>query len=183
MKLNILISILAFILYGCSTTYTVLEPSSSNLFSEGQLTRKISGEKVRVEFTNGKTAEAWDFRVEYDSCRWVELNSSSIQMARTMDIRKVVSNGHMLGALEGMGIGLLAGTLVPAAFLLLNPPGGDVPLGGLAVLVGWAIGGSLGTFWGAVSGHSYEYEFVWFSHKSTLKAGIKAQPKEKSNKE
>ncbi|MGB2868958.1 MAG: hypothetical protein WBD36_10935, partial [Bacteroidota bacterium] len=150
---------------GCSSTTYVLEPSSVNPFTESQLTRKISGETVTIEFNNGTTTEARDFRMGHDSCSWFEANSGVKQEARSRDIRKICTNGHFVGSMEGLGLGLLAGVLIPFAVVPAGKQGGDVPLGGLAVLVGMAVGGPLGATCGAIVGHSYEYEFVWLIRK------------------
>jgi hypothetical protein len=144
---------------GCSTTYTVVEPSSDNPFTESQLTRNISGREVTVEFMDGKTARARDFRVEYDSCRWMDVNSDSMQVARSTDIKTIVTSDHVLGAIEGMGIGVVAVTGIAGAnYLMSNVPrggeGGGYGQAGYAVVVFYGAGGFLGATWGALSGHS-----------------------------
>ncbi|MGB2868276.1 MAG: hypothetical protein WBD36_07485 [Bacteroidota bacterium] len=190
-KPKILISILASLLYGCSTTHTVVAPSTRNPFTEAQFTDHILGRNVTVEFNDGREVDAIQFEVRGDSCVWRDPRTDLPSVVRTKDINTVVSRDHLVGGLEGLGIGFgvgeIAGALVGSAVLGKGSTGPESNKDAFVVifygLYGGICGALAGTVYGALSGHKHEYEFAWFSNKSTLKAGMKAQPKEKPNKE
>ena len=171
--------VLACLLCGCSTTYTIVEPSDSNPYAKPLFAKHIRDGKVQVCFLDDREADATMFQVGDDSCRWIDPNTGFPEAARTKDIRKVVTKNHFLGALEGLGIGLCGGISAGALLgrAIEGPPRGD--LSGLgtvvAAVVGGVIGTVAGTVHGAASGHKYEYEFVWFSRKDSSGTGREEQ--------
>ena len=169
------IMVMASLLCGCSTTYTIVEPSSRNPYTKAQFTDQLLGNEVIIELRNGEESDAVLFQLGDDSCTWIDPNTSLSRVVRTKDVQTVVKRIHVLGALEGFGIGLLGGGIAGGLLgrAIEGPPRGD--FGGLGTLVaagiGAVIGTVAGTVQGAVSGHKYVYEFVWFSRKSPSGTG------------
>jgi hypothetical protein len=180
MKMTIYIPIVAFILYGCSTTYTIVEPSSNNPNTKTQFTDQILNTKVTVEFRDGKEVDAIHFEVRSDSCFWIDSNMGYSGAVQTKDIKRVVKRDHLRGALDGLVIGGIgggtAGGLLGYAF---GGSGGDDLATGLGFLAGSFIGGIIGTIYGVSSGHKDAFQFVWLPNNSMMEAETKVPPKEK----
>jgi len=175
--------VLACLLCGCSTTYTIVEPGDSNPYTKPFFAKHIRDGTVQVCFIDEREVDAIMFQVGDDSCSWIDPNTGLPGAARTKDITKVVMKNHFLGALEGFGIGLLGGGIVGGVLgrVIEGPPRGD--LSGLGTVLAGGIGAVIGTIAGTVhgagSGHKYDYEFVWFSRKDSSGIGREEQPVEK----
>lgn len=181
MKNNIFILILPLLLCGCSTTYLILEPSVRNPDTKTQFTDHILNKKVTVEFKDGNEFEAIRFEIGRDSCDWIDPNTNLKISHRTKDIKRVLKRNHLLGTVEGFGIGIgegsvaggILGFLLATIFVDGSSGGGGAEdargMGASVGIVGGAIIGSIvGTVKGALSGHRYEYEFIWCPDESSL---------------
>lgn len=164
--------VLASLLCGCSTTYTIVEPSIRNPYTKAQFTDQILDNEVTVEFRNGEEADAVLFQLGDDSCTWIDPNTSLSRVVRTNDVQTVVKRNHLLGALDGFGIGLLGGSSVGGVTI----QGEFAAIGVLGIAF---IGAVVGTVYGALAGHKYYYEFVWFTRKAPTGIGREGQPVEK----
>ena len=163
MKRILYLAMVPFLANGCSTTYTVVEPSSRNPYTKTQFTDNIASNELVVEFRDGSVVETWGFLVGAESCRWIDPKTRLSREARTKEIKRVVEINHPVGGLEGLGIGLVGGTVAGVVFGGLS---GDPLLRVIFGVGGAIVGSAVGTIWGASSGHTDRYEFVWFSKPS-----------------
>lgn len=170
--------VLASLLCGCSTTYTIVEPSIGNPYTKAQFTDQILDNEVTVEFRNGEEADAVLFQLGDDSCTWIDPNTSLSRVVRTKDVQAVVKRNHLLGALEGFGIGLFGGSIVGGVGVAIQGNSQD-DFAAVAVVGVAFIATVVGTVYGALSGHKYYYEFVWFTRKASTGIGREGQPVEK----
>lgn len=186
MKTDTFLPILILLLHGCTTTSTIVEPSSHNPNTQEEFTDQILAKKLTIELRDGREFDAIHFEVGNDSCTWIDPNTNFSISIYTGDIKKVVKRNHLLGTAEGFGIGLGGGAVAGGllGFFLASIStsgsgggGGAEDAAGMGALVG-IVGGAfigviVGTINGGISGHRYEYEFVWLSNKSTVETSNK----------
>ena len=176
MKAGWIILVIGTVLSGCTTSYTVTPEGEEGGYSYKDLGPELNGKDGFVVLKGGKTIDATELSVHSDTVAWVEpvyeldrrtLGSRRVgetaHSAPITDVAKISSKDRALGGLEGLGLGLLAGTL------------GGMSVGGLGggkssssdifpswfsgMIIGGAIGGGAGLLAGVVIGHSSDFEF------------------------
>ena len=155
--------VFAILFCGCSFSYSVRS------MTDGEFNDKLKGKGAAIKLKDGKEVSAKEITISNDSVSWLGEGADEKSKAGIGDLNKIVIKNHALGALEGMGFGLLGGVasgiiggwiIGESTLHTGGTTGGGPNLGGLLVFAGAVAGGTvLGVLIGAVSGHSYNYEF------------------------
>ena len=152
MKKLVLIYIIGFlailIFTSCSSTYKLTNAD----FTLSELDEKIRGEDITIIMTDRKVEEGKNATINNLRTYWVELNSGQMQDIHTKDIREIIVKNHTLGALEGLGFGMLAYFPLAAVVSNIGAEGGrsnysdmgGAVVGLLAVIGGPIIGAAVG---------------------------------------
>jgi branched-subunit amino acid ABC-type transport system permease component len=94
--------------------------------------------------------------VNADSLYWTDPASRNHYAVPVNEVQRITRTNHLLGALKGLGVGVLGSVLVFAT----NPGVGvDNPAFGF-VVVGTLASPPLGLIVGAIIGHPYKYSFL-----------------------
>ncbi len=160
-----LISI-SFQLIGCSSTYLVTpyeSPKTDFIYSE--INDELSGETVCIIVSDSTEYYGYNFRIENDTAKWIDQKSNIKNTVHIKDVKTVVAKNHFLGALKGLGYGMVGGLLLGIVFI--NPfeaggghDGGIAAAGAaLATLASASLGGIGGTLVGAIHAQRYYYKF------------------------
>ena len=150
---------LAIFLCGCSSSYLVSSTGMPDAqYSYREMNEELKGRDVKIEIKNLRYISAKEVKISDDSVSWVDQRTNQKFKASIRQLDKIVVKNHFLGALEGLGLGLVGGAGAGAAALsstnFSGPPGWYVGL-----ILGGPVGGGTGLIIGAIKGHSYNYEF------------------------
>jgi hypothetical protein len=139
---------------GCSST-TEMHPSS---IEESNVQMKDRNAIIRLK--DGREWPVKNVRRSDDSVSFQDRYSSvgSGVASREVDKITTVHTDHVLGAMEGLGIGFLGPFLVSMPIFAGTDDGGEIPWIAGPIAVG-AAGGVVGLIVGAVSGFTYYDEF------------------------
>jgi hypothetical protein len=145
---------------GCSSSYEVSSSpnggSSLNAFNV-----EASDRNGTIVFQDGSELNVSNIIASPDSTRFLNEKTNAITVVPTHTVRGVVITNHGVGSLEGLGWGALVGSAT-AAVLLAVSPGVEIDSDSVVwavLLFGGVPGAVVGGIWGAIAGHSYEYQF------------------------
>ena len=176
LKLTAILVGLAICLYGCSTSYTVSSAGKPDTeYAYQEMNQELNGRHVTIEMKNGSELSAAEVTISNDSVSWINAGTADRSTSVARSVKRIAFKNHLIGALEGLGFGLIGGgglgALVGNA---LDRGGGDFG-SGFGAAVGFIIGGGagvfLGTLTGAGIGHSYNYEFTMTEQSDSLQNG------------
>ncbi len=167
---SILTALCFFIWTGCSTT-TLMHPKSNE-----ELNAQLKGHDAIVEMKEGMELSVKEVHVTNDSVSWLDRETnieSRTGIGRLSKIKTINKNDHVLGALEGLGIGFVGTT---AAFLSLSGFPSEIGgASGLAVAASVGlIGGGIGLVVGLISGFTYYDEFPLDEHNVSRSDSLKS---------
>ncbi|MBM2846538.1 MAG: hypothetical protein HW407_1850 [Bacteroidetes bacterium] len=147
--------IVASVLCGCSNSYSVRSTDYKKMNED------FKERNATIELTGGQEVPAKNVKVSDDSVSWIDPRTNEESRASSGRINKIVIKDHLLGAFEGLGIGLVgAGGLGALLGNVLVKTSEDKSLGtAIGLLLGAGTGGFIGLMVGAGTGHSYNYEF------------------------
>ena len=164
--------ILAIRICGCSSSHTVGSGGKPNSeYGYGEMNEELAGRDVIIELRDGREVSSEVVTISDDSVSWLHANIADKSRVATRQVKRIVIKNHLVGALEGVGI------VSPAVFV------GSWSLSGFSSKgiggsEGWAlpaalglIGGGIGLITGAITGHSYEYEFSATVQSDSLQNG------------
>jgi len=145
----ILLSCCAF---GCSSSSVIYHRKTDADKSVSRFKYQVQSSDAEIQLKNGLTLEADGPQVDYDSVTWSVGNS--VFGVPVDSVEQITGRNHVLGALEGFGIGALAGGILAALMLESGGhPGVSAPL------VGGVLGAGVGSLIGALIGHRYRFTF------------------------
>ena len=149
---------------GCSSSSSVSasgKPDAS--YSYAELNEELRNRVVTIESKDGANNSAKLLNISADSVSWVNRKTTEGSGMRTREVNDIVLNSPSMGALEGVGFGLVigGGAGAIAGQLII---GDETEWGtGAGLAVGAVLGGTagllIGTVWGLIEGHDYHYEF------------------------
>lgn len=140
---------------GCSTTYIVTPSHGGGDYSYDDLASEFDGKKANIILKRGMEIVGSEIRANGDTLYFTD-PADSLHYAMTVNkILRISRTNHLVGALKGLGLGVLGAALVVAASTGVNI--GDSGLA-LAVIGTIAFPPS-GLIVGAIVGHPYEYYF------------------------
>ena len=149
---RILVTLLAFLEFGCSSTNVIHLRDSDTNESVSRFSYLVQSSDAEILLKNGSTIEVDGPQVYHDSVKWsVGSPGAGIPID---SVEQITGRNHVLGALEGFGIGALAGGILAALMLESGGhPGVSAPL------VGGVLGAGVGSLIGALIGHRYRFTF------------------------
>ena len=158
-KLFTMLFLLTISLYGCSSSYSVRSTDY------GEVNKELKERNATIELVGGQEIPAKDVNISHDSVSWIDPRTNDESRASTDRISKITIKNHLIGAFEGLGIGLVGGGGLGALVgQIFATPGGTSTFGsGYGAAFGFIIGGGAGVIFGTMAGagigHSYNYEF------------------------
>jgi hypothetical protein len=163
MRSSTIIIILFFI--GCSTTYKVaVDPSNmkGKVLSYKEVQEKIHTERVEIFCTGNKLIQAERIIISNDSVSFINTSDNIVTNLPLSSIVTIRRRLYSDGATEGFFFGSLTGCTLGIGLIALKEDKNDRsvfrPLAyGFG---GMIIGCTAGTTWGAIHGHTVEYQFV-----------------------
>ena len=90
---------------GCGSTYTVTPSPGTGDYSYGDLSAELLEKNVTIEMVDGKKIDVGQLRAEGDTLSWNAMDSGKRQKTAVRDVKRIVRRDHLLGGLEGFGIG------------------------------------------------------------------------------
>lgn len=161
LRMNAAASLFVFasVLCGCSNSY----PVRSTDFKK--MNEDFKERNATIELTGGQEVPAKNVKISHDSVSWSDPQTNDVSRAGTERISKITIKNHLLGSLDGLGIGLLGGGGLGALLgQIFNTPAITDTYGkgygaGIGLVLGAGAGGFIGLMVGAGIGHSHNYEF------------------------
>jgi len=155
-------AVLAGCLFGCGSTYQVRsEPGAEESLNAFNIDAYDRSGTIALE--DGREVDARNVRVTPDSTYFMGGKSRAAAVVPFRSVRTVVFKNHVIGFLEGFGIGAFLGAGVGLALGSSSKGGAhsglEIDAAGIALIFG-AAGALLGGVPGSLIGHSYEYQFV-----------------------
>ena len=167
MRSHIAILIFGITFTGCSSSYIVSsQPHEADGLSFSEFNAEVNDQSGTIIFTDSSTLDCRNILSQPDSTSWVNPITGERDARSSQNIRKIILKSRGRGVLEGIGIGILsggaAGLLSAVTVLHVTKNGGGEP--DPYIFIGMpALGGVTGLLTGciigAVSGHTYKYEF------------------------
>jgi hypothetical protein len=156
-------------LLACAHT-TAVDPA--NIDQCRDLREKTAHREATVALRSGMELEARCLFLRPDSTSWLDPHTHELKTVATADVVEVQMVHRGKGTLEGLGIGLLTGTLTGAVIGFADgddPPGWfSMTAGQKAAMGGVAfgsLGGLAGTVAGAMNGHREEFYVLQASRR------------------
>lgn len=162
LKLALQLFGLVIFFWGCSSSSSVRSTSVEGALSYGEMNNQLRERSANIEMIDGRDIFADNVTLSGDSVSWLDASTSETSKVSTRQIRRIVIKNHFIGALEGMGIGLLVGGSVGFILGSSGPEGGAWGRSGQIAMGLIVVGGTgviVGLIPGLIIGHSYEYEF------------------------
>ncbi|MFN0158916.1 MAG: hypothetical protein ACKVRP_12700 [Bacteroidota bacterium] len=154
-----------FVLNGCGTSYMVTPLPGKGDYSYDQLNYEFIEKHAVIDLKDGREISAKQIVVKADSLYWADRASSEHYAVAVNEVRRISRTNHLIGALKGLGFGVLG-----AAFVLATNTSVGVDDSGFGfVVVGTLVSPPLGLIVGAIVGHPYEYSFPIDSTDTTNK--------------
>jgi hypothetical protein len=161
--LFLIVLVLAASIVGCTSSYTVSAKSDSLAYSYQEANQKLQGRNATIAFVGGQTIEASNVSLASDSIRFDYARGTLSAHVLTSQVLKLGVRDGGQGTIDGLGIGMLAGSITGLAILLGaragEPSVWDAPALGYAFLGGGGalLGGGFGALAGSSIGHSDEF--------------------------
>jgi len=180
MKLFTILIFLAIFFCGCSSTYTVRSTEAEDAFSYEQMNEELKERNVTIQLRDWTDIYAKKVLIANDSISWLNRSTDEKYKVRIGRLDKIVIKNHGLGILEGLGLGLLGGGglgLLLAGITSSDSKNSEAKAWGFLIfsVLGASLGTVVGLLSGAISGHSYIYEFPIEQPSDTLRNGNSPQ--------
>lgn len=161
MKMTAIFFLLAIFLCGCSSSYSVRSTAARGAYSFNEMNQELKGEDATIELNDRNKMRARKIKISDDSLSWVDASTGQETRASLGHLNRIVIKNHLLGGLEGLGIGLVCGTGGGAAVggLFPNPRAEFIPTWLVTGVIGGLAGIIIGPTTGIIVGHSYIYQF------------------------
>jgi hypothetical protein len=119
---------------------------------------ELTGREANIELKDGRHILAKEVKISDDSASWVDARTEGKSKASIQQINKIVTKSSSIGALEGIGFGLVGGGGL--GFLVGSTQHArEIPMELIGVILGGGTGTIVGLITGLIVGHSYNYEF------------------------
>lgn len=162
---------LAIVLSGCSSSYTVGSGGKSNSeYSYQEMNEELRGRNVNIGLKDGRDISATEVSIFGDSVSWIEERADKVSKANIREINSIVRKSSLVGALEGMGLGLAGGGGI-GLIIGSNQHSREIPMGLVGLILGGGVGIIAGLTTGLIVGHSYNYEFPTTEQSDSLQTG------------
>jgi hypothetical protein len=161
---------------GCSSSYTVSSTGKPNAeYSYREMNEELKGRDVKIKLKDGRDISATEAKISDDSVSWVDRRTDEASKVSVREINGIVTKSHSIGALEGIGFGLVGGGGL-GAIVGQVAVGNDGAWGtGAGAAIGFILGGGAGVIFGFPTGlrigHSYNYEFRTTVQSDSLQNG------------
>lgn len=161
MKIFIVVSILASLNSGCTSSYKVSRTPRANAYSLAEVNEKIIKKEATIFLLDGNEIVGTGILLNFDSTSIGNASSGKKYIIGTNDIQRIVIRNSGMGGLEGFGIGFLGGAGAGVLVGSVISSSGNQNYPGLAqaagAIGGGLLGGLVGTIIGATRGHTYHY--------------------------
>jgi hypothetical protein len=162
MKSQICVIVLILTLTGCGSSSVVMPINMSAKSSIDEFNREIYNEEVIVLLNDGSQTHGKQFRVDYDSASWREIESERHFHVPVAAIQTVSTDpNRFVGGLIGIGAGAAGGALI--GWRIADGIDASSDSKSLTVAGGTAggaiVGGLIGTFVGMAMVRSSAYNF------------------------
>lgn len=165
MKFVIVVIIMAFSFYSCSSTVQLSSYSEAN--------KKVRNGSAMLYMKTGQTYDGEKIQFGPESTWFINRDNDSLMQVKTQDLEYVYARHHTGGALEGLLIGGVIGAAGGLVGSMIQGSTASKNSGQLlvAILTG-TFGSLIGLVFGAAKGH--EYKFV-LPQQDTSRASIQSQ--------
>ncbi len=147
---------------GCATTYTVGSKESGANYDSDESNRRIERREGTVVFNSGKVETAKQIIASKDSVSWLEVRTDKKSGASMGQLSRIVVKDHLLGGLEGLGLGLAGGGglgMIVGSVLIKEGNTGSGSGAAIGLILGGIAGLVVGFPTGLIIGHSDVYEY------------------------
>ena len=110
---------------GCSRTHQLTVDENWQTDQLRELNEKAAKKRVTLTLATGRQVQAEALRMDPETVTWLDPQTRETRSAPSGDVFSVSYKSHGRGALEGLGIGMLAGVLIGAP--LAYSSGDDPP--------------------------------------------------------
>ena len=161
LKITTMVFVFAIILGGCSSSYLVSSTGKPNAdISYGEMNKELRGYYATVELKEGMKIFTNQIKITSDSVSLFDYDANTLYIIQVGKIKKIVVKSHLIGFLEGLGLGAIGGGIVGSVIGANdNHSATDGPIKLYLFLISTAGGAGLGSITGLILGHSYIYEF------------------------
>jgi hypothetical protein len=133
---------------GCSHTLTLGSKASSEDWQK--VNHRLQGKKMEVVLRDGRRIRADSVKVSPETIMWWQTRSRNQQSAQPGEVAVICYRNRLRGALEGAGLGLVAGAAVLA--YVGASEAGEVTCSGFICMGGPVAGAIIGALIGAPVG-------------------------------
>ena len=162
------------LMVGCASTYTVGSKKSGASCDFDEFNRRIERREGTVVFYLQKTETAKQIFASKDSISWLDDRTGKRSGATIGQVNKIIVKQHVLGGLEGLGLGPVGGgvlgTIVGSA-LIKEGNTGSGSGAAIGLILGGITGMVVGFPAGLIIGHTDEYEFLLTEQSDSQRNG------------
>jgi hypothetical protein len=134
------------------------------------MNEELTGRDVIIELKDGRETSSQVVTVSDDSVSWLDARTKGKSKASIQQINKIVMKSSSIGALEGIGFGLVVGGGL--GFLIGSTEHSrEIPMEFVGLILGGGTGTIVGLITGLIAGHSYDYEFPTTVQSDSLQNG------------
>ncbi len=165
---------LAIFFSGCSSSYTVSSTGKPDAeFSCREMNEELGGRETIIELKDGGEISAKGVMVSNDSVAWLDASTTKQTSVATQRIKRIVLKNRLVGGLEGLGIGLVAGAALMVAHFAFGSHTGEIGENWVEIglILGGGAGAIVGLIYGLIAGHSYNYDFQMIDQSDSLQNG------------
>jgi len=151
---------LLIFVFGCAHTHHLPQDSPADEFSE--VNKKLSNKEVAIFLADdSRQIEAKNVHIAPDSVSYLDIRTDNRSRIATHNVNKIIHAKYGKGALEGFGLGVLAGSAIFGSSILIALSHGDnseaagferlgilatgLALGGIAVFISPFVGAAKGS--------------------------------------
>jgi hypothetical protein len=156
-RISVIITSTALFIGGCSSSHRVATDKKSEII-HGTIVLSDSSEIYVREIHIGN-----------DSTVVVDDQGNEMRRIPNSEIQTIHTTDHAIGALEGLGLGILGGVVVGYGYESMFNQGDANARTGVSIL-GAMAGGTIGIIVGVVKGHTERYEFTQDSMRTPIRS-------------